>query len=28
MHQHVWDFYDQPLVYEAFMGTEGFKNQD
>jgi len=20
------DFYDQPLVYEAFMGTEGFKN--
>ena len=26
MHQHVWDFYDQPLVYEAFMGTEGFKN--
>jgi hypothetical protein len=26
MHQHIWDFYDQPLVYEAFMGTEGFKN--
>ena len=26
MHQHVWDFYDQPLVYEAFVGTEGFKN--
>jgi hypothetical protein len=26
MHQHYWDFYDQPLVYEAFMGTEGFKN--
>ncbi len=26
MHQHVWDFYDQPLVYEAFMGEEGFKN--
>jgi hypothetical protein len=26
MHQHVWDFYDQPLVYETFMGTEGFKN--
>ncbi|MGB8294007.1 MAG: hypothetical protein WCG85_01125 [Polyangia bacterium] len=26
MHQHVWDFYDQPLVYEAFMGAEGFKN--
>jgi hypothetical protein len=26
MHQHVWDFYDQPLVYEAFMGAEGWKN--
>lgn len=26
MHQHVWDFYDQPLVYEAFMGLEGWKN--
>jgi hypothetical protein len=26
MHQHVWDFYDQPLVYEAFMGVEGWKN--
>jgi hypothetical protein len=26
MHQHVWDFYDQPLVYEAFMGEEGWKN--
>jgi hypothetical protein len=26
MHQHAWDFYDEPLVYEAFMGTEGFKN--
>jgi len=26
MHQHFWDFYDQPLVYEAFMGAEGFKN--
>ena len=26
LHQHVWDFYDQPLVYETFMGTEGFKN--
>jgi hypothetical protein len=26
MHAHVWDFYDQPLVYEAFMGAEGFKN--
>ena len=26
MHQHVWDFYDQPLVYEAFIGAEGFKN--
>jgi hypothetical protein len=26
MHQHVWDFYDEPLVYEAFVGLEGFKN--
>jgi hypothetical protein len=26
MHQHVWDFYDQPLIYEAFVGREGFKN--
>jgi len=26
MHQHVWDFYDEPMVYEAFMGLEGFKN--
>jgi hypothetical protein len=26
MHQHVWDFHDQPLVYEAFMGEEGWKN--
>jgi len=26
MHQHAWDFYDQPLVYEAFMGLEGWKN--
>jgi len=26
MHQHVWDFYDEPLVYEAFMGLEGWKN--
>ena len=26
MHQHMWDFYDQPLVYEAFMGGEGWKN--
>jgi len=26
MHAHVWDFYDQPLVYEAFIGSEGFKN--
>jgi hypothetical protein len=26
MHQHVWDFYDTPLVYETFMGLEGFKN--
>ncbi len=26
MHQHVWDFYDQPLVYEVFMGAEGWKN--
>jgi hypothetical protein len=26
MHKHFWDFYDQPLVYEAFMGSEGFKN--
>jgi hypothetical protein len=26
MHAHVWDFYDQPLVYEAFMGGEGWKN--
>jgi hypothetical protein len=26
MHQHYWDFYDQPLVYEAFIGAEGFKN--
>jgi hypothetical protein len=25
-HQHYWDFYDQPLVYEAFMGLEGWKN--
>jgi hypothetical protein len=26
IHQHAWDFYDQPLVYEAFIGAEGFKN--
>jgi hypothetical protein len=26
MHAHQWDFYDQPLVYEAFMGGEGWKN--
>ena len=26
MHKHYWDFYDQPLVYEAFIGAEGFKN--
>jgi hypothetical protein len=26
MHQHSWDFYDMPLVYEAFIGLEGFKN--
>jgi hypothetical protein len=26
MHQHTWDFYDMPLVYEAFIGLEGFKN--
>jgi hypothetical protein len=26
MHQHAWDFYDMPLVYEAFIGLEGFKN--
>jgi hypothetical protein len=26
LHQHVWDFYDEPLVYEAFMGLEGWKN--
>jgi hypothetical protein len=26
MHAHVWDFYEQPLVYEAFIGSEGFKN--
>jgi hypothetical protein len=26
MHQHVWDFYDTPLVYEGFIGTEGLKN--
>jgi hypothetical protein len=26
MHKHFWDFYDPPLVYEAFIGAEGFKN--
>jgi len=26
MHKHFWDFYDQPLVYQAFVGSEGFKN--
>jgi hypothetical protein len=26
MHQHYWDFYDQPLVYEAFIGSEGLKD--
>jgi hypothetical protein len=26
MHQHTWDFYDMPLVYEGFVGLEGFKN--
>jgi len=26
MHQHMWDFYDIPLVYEAFIGLEGFAN--
>jgi hypothetical protein len=26
IHQHAWDFYDMPLVYEAFVGLEGFKN--
>lgn len=26
MHKHVWDFYDAPLVYEAFMGGEGLKD--
>ena len=26
MHQHVWDFYDTPLVYEGFIGMEGLKN--
>jgi hypothetical protein len=26
IHAHAWDFYDQPLVYEAFMGAEGWKN--
>lgn len=26
MHHHMWDFYDTPLVYEAFIGLEGFKN--
>jgi hypothetical protein len=25
IHQHAWDFYDMPLVYEAF-GLEGWKN--
>jgi len=26
MHKHYWDFYDAPLVYEAFIGGEGLKN--
>jgi hypothetical protein len=26
LHPHAWDFYDTPLVYEAFIGLEGFKN--
>lgn len=26
IHQHAWDFYDMPLVYEAFIGLEGWKN--
>ena len=26
MHKHTWDFYDAPLVYEAFIGAEGLKN--
>jgi hypothetical protein len=26
IHQHAWDFYDIPLVYEVFIGLEGFKN--
>ena len=26
MHHHSWDFYDAPLVYESFIGLEGFKN--
>jgi outer membrane receptor protein involved in Fe transport len=26
MHKHYWDFYDPPLVYEAFIGAEGLKN--
>jgi hypothetical protein len=26
MHKHFWDFYDPPLVYEAFIGAEGWKN--
>jgi hypothetical protein len=26
MHKHYWEFYDPPLVYEAFIGAEGLKN--
>jgi hypothetical protein len=26
MHKHFWDFYDPPLVYEGFIGSEGLKN--
>jgi hypothetical protein len=26
IHQHAWDFYDMPLVYETFIGLEGWKN--
>jgi hypothetical protein len=25
-HQHVWDFYDPPLVYETLLGMEGLKS--
>jgi hypothetical protein len=26
LHKHAWDFYDTPLVYEVFIGLEGYKN--